>query len=163
MTRGGGPLRRRLVIGVGNPDRGDDAAGRIVARRLRERESDVLAVRESSGEASGLMETWAGFDDVVLVDACRGAGEPGSIHRLEAEDLDRLASFQQHRRESTHSFGVSSAIALARALGTLPPRLVVYAIEAASFDDAAGLSPAVEAAVGATVALLRTPEEMAGG
>jgi Ni,Fe-hydrogenase maturation factor len=27
----------RLVIGIGNPDRGDDAVGLAVARRIRER------------------------------------------------------------------------------------------------------------------------------
>ncbi len=146
------------MIGVGNPDRGDDAAGRFVARRLYERASESLFVRECSGEATALMDAWTGFDEVVLVDACRGAGAPGSVHRLEADQLERLASFQRHRHESTHSFGVSAAIGLARALGSLPPRLVVYAIEAADFRDAGGLSPEVRPAVEETVALLAASE-----
>ena len=156
----GGP--RRLVIGVGNPDRGDDAAGRLVARGLRERSSGTISVRECSGEATALMEAWSGFDDVLLVDACRGAGAPGSVHRLEADQLERLGLWQRHRQESTHSFGVSAAIALARALGTLPSRVVVYAIEAAHFRDAAGLSPEVRAAVEKTVALLASGEDDRG-
>jgi hydrogenase maturation protease len=134
------------VIGVGNPEGGDDGAGRLVARRLRElcRRAPAAGpvVRECTGEATALMEAWAGFDDVVLVDACRGAGEPGSLHSFGAHDLGRLASLQPLRRGSTHGLGVSAAIALARALGRLPRGLVVHAIEGRRF--AAGEPPSAE-------------------
>ena len=50
-------------------------------------------------------------------------------------------------RSSTHAFGVSDAVELARALGRLPDRLDVYAIEGASFAAGDGLSPDVERAV----------------
>ena len=135
---------RRLVIGVGNPDRGDDGAGREVARRLATRGDRGLEVRECGGEATDLMGLWAGFDDVVLVDACRGAGPPGSVHRIGPRETDRVASL---RHASTHSLGVAAAIGLARALGTLPENLLIYAIEARECGDGAGLSPEVERAV----------------
>ena len=136
--------RRRLLIGVGNPDRGDDGAGRAVARRLAARSDLALQVRESSGEATDLMHDWAGFDEVVVVDACRGAGPPGSVHRFGPDELDRVATLQH---ASTHSLGVGAAIGLARALGTLPESLVIYAIEARQCGDGEGLSPEVERAV----------------
>jgi hydrogenase maturation protease len=145
---------RRLVIGVGNPDRGDDGAGRVVARRLRGRNDCAFDVRECSGEASALMEAWTGFDDVVLVDACHGAGAPGSIHRLSPADVERLASVEGRRYESTHGFGVSAAIALAHTLGTLPSALVIYAIEGGHDQDGNGLSEDVDHAVQELVALL---------
>jgi hydrogenase maturation protease len=47
---------------------------------------------------------------------------------------------------STHGFGLAEAIELARALGGLPPRCVVYAIEGSSFEEGAALSPPVVAA-----------------
>jgi hydrogenase maturation protease len=50
-------------------------------------------------------------------------------------------------RTSTHALGVPEAIELARALGRLPARLEVYAIEGARFTAGAELSPAVERAV----------------
>jgi hydrogenase maturation protease len=135
---------RRLVIGVGNPDRGDDGAGRAVARRLAARAGCGFEVRESSGEATSLMDAWAGFDEVTLVDACRGAGSPGSVHRIGPEEANRVATL---RSASTHSLGVAAAIGLARVLGTLPGQLVIYAIEAGHCDDGAGLSPEAERAV----------------
>jgi hydrogenase maturation protease len=144
-------LGRRLVIGVGNPDRGDDGAGRAVARRLARLAPPGLVVRECSGEAASLMAAWSGFDDVLLVDACRGAGAPGSVHQLGADDVDRVAALCP---ASTHSLGVAAAIGLARALGDLPRRLRVCAIESGRLATGEGLSPEVERAVDDVVASL---------
>jgi hydrogenase maturation protease len=143
--------RRQLVIGVGNPLKGDDGAGRAVARRLRGRNDCVFEVRECEGEATSLMSAWTRFDDVVLVDACRGAGAPGSIHRIGPDEVERVATLQH---SSTHSLGVAAAIGLSRALGTLPRRLVIYAIEARHSCDGAQLSPEVDHAVHEVVALV---------
>ena len=142
---------RRLLIGVGNPDRGDDGAGRAVARRLLARNDCALKVRECTGEATSLMSEWTGFDDVVLVDACRGAGPAGSVHRIGPDDVERVARLQH---ASTHSLGVAAAIGLARALGTLPRRLVIYAIEARHSSEGEGLSPDVDHGVHEVVALV---------
>jgi len=90
------------------------------------------------------MTSWTGFDDVVIVDACRGAGPPGSVHRIGPEEVDRMATLQH---ASTHSLGVAAAIGLARVLGTLPGHLVVYAIEAGHAREGDGLSPEVDQAV----------------
>ena len=145
------PRVARVVIGVGNPDRGDDGAGRAVAQRLLERNACGLEVRECSGEATSLMNAWTDFDDVVIVDACRGAGPPGSIHRFSPDDVERVARLQH---ASTHSLGVAAAFGLARALGALPSRVVIYAIEARHSCDGAGLSPEVDRAVDEVVALV---------
>jgi hydrogenase maturation protease len=142
---------RRLLIGVGNHGRGDDGAGRAVARRLIGRDDCAFEVRECSGEATSLMSDWTGFDEVVLVDACRGAGPPGSVHRFSPDDVERVARLQH---ASTHSLGVAAAIGLSRALGTLPKHLVIYAIEARHSSDGAGLSVEVDRAVHAVVALV---------
>jgi hydrogenase maturation protease len=139
------------VIGVGNRERGDDGAGRAVAGLLAARHGSGLEVRQCSGDAVSLMDEWSGFDDVVVVDACRGSGPPGCVHRFGPDELDRMATLEH---ASTHSLGVAAAIGLARALGTLPPRLVIYAIEAGPCRDGEGLSPEVDHAVHAVVALV---------
>jgi hydrogenase maturation protease len=97
------------------------------------------------------MSLWTGFDDVVVVDACRGAGPPGSLHRIDPDDAERVEALQH---ASTHSLGVAAAIGLARALGTLPGRLVIYAIEARHSSGREGLSPEVDRAVDEVVALV---------
>ena len=132
----------RLVIGFGNPDRGDDAAGPLVARLLMGR--IAARVLERQGDALSLLEAWAGAQALVLVDAAAPMGAPGRIHRFDAAvaDLPRELAFG-----STHAFGLPEAVAVARRLGMLPPCAVVYAIEGVRFDGGAPVSPAVVAAV----------------
>jgi hydrogenase maturation protease len=133
-----------LLIGVGNRERGDDAAGLEVARRVRERGGSGAIVLEREGRASDLMEAWLGAQDVVLVDAASGEA-PGSVRRFEAH-RERLPAAVL--RASTHSWGVAEAVEMARTLGQLPPRLIVYAIFGAAFElGRRRLSPEVEAAV----------------
>ena len=141
----------RLLIGVGNPYAGDDGAGRVVARRLLARNDCALEVREGSGEATSLMNAWTGFDDIVLVDACRGAGPTGSVHRIGPDEVERVARLQH---ASSHSLGVAAAIGLARALGALPSRLVIYAIEVGPAREGEGLSAETDRGVEEVVALV---------
>jgi hydrogenase maturation protease len=133
-----------MVIGVGNRWRGDDGAGLAVARRLRELSPAGVEVRELEGDATALVETWAGTERVVVVDAAESGAPAGTVRRFDAGTGPLPA---RSLRSSTHAFGVSDAVELARALGRLPGRLDVYAIEGASFTAGDRLSPDVERAV----------------
>ena len=137
-----------LIIGIGNEYRGDDAVGLIVARRLKERLADSVIVLEQSGDGAALMEAWRGAETVIIIDAVMSGAAPGTIHRFDAsaQPLPKGAF-----RCSTHAFGVAEAIELARALGDLPQRLVVYGIEGKNFAAGVGLSAEVEKAAGETV------------
>lgn len=139
---------RTLVIGIGNPDRGDDAFGRIVAREVAERAPPGVACLEHDGEPAGLMDGWQGAARVVLVDAVRSGRAPGEIVRF---DLSRQPLPNDVAPCSTHAFGLAQAVELARVLGTLPPWVRFIGVEGAVFDIGAGLSPPVLAAKGAVV------------
>ena len=134
-----------LVVGVGNPWRGDDAAGLVVADRVRAQAQGVL-VETLEGDASALVHLWAGHDEVALVDAASSGAPPGTLHELRHGDATLQAAAL---RSSTHAFGVVDAVGLAAALGRLPARLEIYAIEGADFSLGAPLSPAVARAVDA--------------
>jgi hydrogenase maturation protease len=129
-----------LVLGVGNPDRGDDAVGRMVARSLRTRvESDVRVV-EQDGEVTALLAALQTAPRVWLIDAARSGAPPGTIHRI---DCSAANPALPRGTVSSHGFGVAEAIALARALGVLPAQCIVYAVEAEAFVSGAALSPPV--------------------
>ncbi len=132
-----------LIIGIGNEYRGDDAAGLIVARRLKERLADSVAILEQSGDGAALMEAWRGAERVIIVDAVMSGAAPGTIRRFDASAQPVPTS---PFRCSTHAFGVAEAIELARALARLPRSLVVYGIEGKNFAAGAGLSAEVEKA-----------------
>lgn len=135
---------RTLVVGIGHPDRGDDAVGRMVAARLRDRVPNDVRVIETDGEAGKLLDLFGDTDDVIIIDAGLSGAKPGAIHRLDAV----AASLPRPMfAMSSHAIGLVELIELARTLGTLPRRCVVYAIEAESFALGAGLSRSVGEAV----------------
>jgi hydrogenase maturation protease len=141
-----------LVLGVGNASRGDDGVGLVVAQHLREDPRDGVTIVLTAGEGTGLLALWQDSDAVVLVDAVWTGARPGTLHRFEMSTHPLPAMFL---RVSTHAFGVAEAIELARALRQLPPVLVVYGVEGATFEMGAGLSAAVAAAVPQAVAQVR--------
>ncbi|NNE08019.1 MAG: hydrogenase maturation protease [Gemmatimonadetes bacterium] len=132
-----------LVIGVGNEIRGDDAAGLLVARRIRER-NPSLSVIESSADPMTLMEAWSEESEVVLIDAVESGGTPGELHRHEAHERALPVDFFHC---STHSFGVAEAVEFARNLDRLPSRLTVFGIEGRSFSAGGDVSESVLSAI----------------
>jgi len=138
-----------LIIGCGNADRGDDAAGLLVARRLR---AMGVEAQEHSGEALALIESWRETNerpDVILVDAVVTGAAPGAVIVWDARQAPVVGDYF---RCSTHAFGVAGAIELARILDLLPPSLLIYGIEAGQFGI--GSEPSAE--------VLRAIEEVAG-
>ena len=129
-----------LVIGIGNDFRGDDAAGLIAARTLREKHLSNVAIIEQNGDGANLMEVWEGAETVILIDAVSSGGQAGTIHRIDANRDVILAGLFGI---SSHLLGVGEAVELARALGELPPRLIIYGIEGANYRIGEELSPAV--------------------
>jgi hydrogenase maturation protease len=134
-----------LVAGVGNPMRGDDGAGPQVARQIAGLDMPGITVTEHHGEGASLMELWRGWDHVYIVDATSSGAEPGAIVRIDAQEQAVPSRFFNY---STHAFSVAEAVELARRLGMLPPHLVLYGIEGASFGAGQDLTPSVAAAAG---------------
>jgi len=142
---------RILVIGVGNEYRSDDAAGLVVAQRLRQLSLGNVTVIEASGEGTDLMESWKGADTVIIVDAASSGAKPGTIHRIDAR-AQRIPTGLL--RYSTHAFSVGEAVELARAMNRLPPRMVVFGIEGERFDEGTVLSRVVQGSVDIVVDLV---------
>lgn len=137
-----------LILGAGNPFRQDDAAGLQVARRLRTRVPPGVTVVEAEGDLMSAIEDWREEEEVVLIDAMNSGVHPGTVLRFEAHDRPVPASFSN---SSTHSFGVAEAVELARALGKLPPRVIIYGIEGKHFAAGEEMSREVAHAVGEVV------------
>jgi hydrogenase maturation protease len=133
-----------VVIGIGNPVRGDDAVGlEVVSRVAADLPPGAVAVA-LDGEPARLIEAWSGFDAAVLVDAVVSGDHPaGHVHRVQVTDASSLPSWGTGA--SSHAAGVAEAVALARALDRLPACLVVYGIEGVAFGEGEALSPLVAA------------------
>ena len=140
------------VVGVGNALRGDDAVGLAVARLLDGTLPEGVRLVECEGEPVSLLSSWEDCDAAIVVDATESGAEPGSVRRLAAHEGPLPPELQ---RASTHLLGVAVAVELARALGRLPQRTIVYGIEGGSFDTGAPLSEAVRAAAAEVAASIR--------
>lgn len=135
--------RPPIVIGIGNPDRGDDAVGVRVARRVAAERLDVLALEFD--DPSEALDAWDPEDTVIVADAISSGGTPGDI---------RVVDVVEHKLPSgnwsaggTHALGLAAVVELARSLDMMPRRLVVVGVEAAQFTHGAPMSDAVVAAL----------------
>jgi hydrogenase maturation protease len=141
------------VIGIGNALRGDDAAGLLVARRVRDLDEPGVEVVMLEGEPTRLIDAWDDVQSAVVVDAARSGAAGGSVQRFDAaaEPLPAAVS-----ASSSHALGLGEAIEIARALRRLPARLIVYALEGERFEAGSPVSASVAAAVEPTArAVLR--------
>ena len=128
-----------LIIGCGNLQRGDDAAGIIVAEKLR-----ILGVNAATctGGSADLIEAWTGAKDVIVVDAVVTGAPVGTIRVWHS----RGTPISIKAPSSTHGLGVAEAIQLACILDRLPPRLQIYGIEGQRFAAGDEISPEVNSA-----------------
>lgn len=140
-----------LVIGIGNPDRGDDAAGREAAQRLRQKNLTNVRVVETEGEATALLSLLEDAAAVYLIDACVSGAPPGAVRRI---DIRKTGLPPARYGVSSHGFGLAEALSLGQTLATLPETCIIYAVEAESFYPGTPLSAAVSAAVDDVVVAL---------
>jgi hydrogenase maturation protease len=131
------------LIGIGNRFRSDDAAGLEVVRRLRLAHPPGVQLIEQEGEPASLIESWSEVDEALVVDAVNSGSAPGTLHRFDVTDVPLPAQVFP----STHAMGLPEAVELARELGRLPARLVVYGIEGESWEAGEGLSEPVQKTV----------------
>ncbi|SHK32791.1 hydrogenase maturation protease [Rhodothermus profundi] len=133
-----------VVIGIGHPLRGDDAAGLEAVAQVRSRLPRNVRLCVLS-DPLHLPDCWEGAHLAIVCDAICSGAPPGTLHRFEAHSSPLPASMRAS--VSSHSIGLAEVIELARQLGRLPQRLIIYGIEGQHFDMGAPLSPAVAAAL----------------
>ncbi|NIV30808.1 MAG: hydrogenase maturation protease [Anaerolineae bacterium] len=131
-----------LVLGLGNPLRGDDGVGPRLVEELTRRglPPGVTALDGGTGGLD-LLQVLQGWQRVVVVDAADVGREPGQFVRF-TPDQGRLA--QATDRMSLHNAGLGEILALANALEQTLPHIVIFGVQPAEVDWRRGLSPAVE-------------------
>ena len=138
----------RMVIGIGNPFRCDDAVGLEVARRIRS-----IPSHERTSGFYEFMDLWEGSDDVVIVDGMQSGAPAGTIKVFDLEE----GPLPYKAFASTQSAGLRDAVELARRLGRLPARLTVYAIEIDSMKPGFQMTSAVRKAAEQVVTTIDHP------
>jgi len=135
------------VIGIGNPLASDDAIGVHVARELlKVKLPNNVEVIEAESSGPFVLESIAGADKVILVDAAVGGSKPGTIHRL---SLDMVQPCRSNVR-SLHEINLADLLKVGRLVQpeTFPKEFVIIGIEVADTTRCRqGLSDAVRNAI----------------
>ena len=135
---------RRVIVGLGNRFRGDDRAGLELAARLRDRVPPGIEVIAIDGDPTRLLDIFAAAELVLVADAVAADGSSAGVYRFDASDQPIPGAVFG---SSTHAFGLADTIELARALGKLNARVLVYGIAGTDFSASDELTPTVLAAL----------------
>jgi len=132
-----------LILGIGNPLRGDDAVGWLAAERLagtlHDPRVEVMPCHQLTPE---LVEPIARADTVIFIDASR-TGTPGTWRMEELPPPNPAAP-----GPLTHHFDPPTLLAWALALHRRAPRAYALSIPGQSFGGSERLTAPVERALG---------------
>jgi hydrogenase maturation protease len=146
---------RTLVLGLGNPIRGDDGVGWRVVEVLQANLAKALGKPSQgfefdtvAGGGLNLMERLVGYDRAILVDAMQSGKEPGRVQVFPLEALDNPSV---GHLGSTHETNLLTALEIGRRLGAHLPsvgEVMIVAVESQPvFEFSEELSPPVARAV----------------
>jgi hydrogenase maturation protease len=139
------------ILGIGSPH-GDDQAGWLLIDRLRNligsKPQAVLV--EKICTPPDILALLKGGEELILVDACQSAAEPGRIHCLRYPDsqiAERPARFG-------HTVSLQQSLELAASTGLAPALCEIWCVEGIDFRPQALVSPLVSQAVDELLDLL---------
>lgn len=134
-----------LVLALGNPLMGDDGFGLAVLAELRRNNVGRGSLILMDGGIWGLtlLPAIEAAHRVILIDAINIGAAPGSLVRLERNELPRYFS----HKLSPHQVDLREVLALAELRGTLPPEIVALGVQPSSVTFRMSLSPVVRSAV----------------
>jgi len=147
---------RVLIVGVGNELLGDEGLGVHVARLLlasRSHWPPGVRVLEAGTALFELAPEIGCHEHVILVDAIRAGGRPGTIYRLELDEIPPV-DLQAARPLSLHDEGLFEVLARIRLLGLLPSRLTLIGAEAQRLTPSLNLSQRLQRAAARIAAIL---------
>jgi hydrogenase maturation protease len=150
---------KTLVLGLGNPILSDDGVGIRVAQEVGKKLDDPqITVAETSGAGLSLLDSIAGYDKVIIIDAIQTKkGNAGQIYRMETKDFSLTKHFS-----SPHQINLVTALELGKMLNlAMPQEITVFAVEAkdiTSFSEKC--TPEVEKAIPEVVKMVL--EELVG-
>ena len=135
-----------LVLGLGNVLLEDDGVGAVAVADLVDRYEvpDGVCVFDGGTLGLSLLPYIEDADRVILVDAVNADAEPGTLVRLDGDDVAPAVA----TRLSPHQVGVADLLDGARWLERYPPRLILLGLVPRSIELHVGLSPRVRDAIG---------------
>jgi hydrogenase maturation protease len=132
---------RTVVLGLGNMLMADDGVGLAALARLEEEWFIPRDVELVDGGTWGmnLLPVIERADRVVILDAIDLGDPPGTLIRLEGDEIPRFLGVKL----SPHQIDLREVLALAALRGTLPGEVIALGIQPARVEMSTTLSPVV--------------------
>ncbi len=133
------------IIGCGNPNRGDDGVGVVIAQRLQAHlaQHPVPNVQVFDCGTAGIevMFRAKGSNRLIIIDASSTGSPAGAVFEVPGSELEALPSPSYN----LHDFRWDHALAAGRKIFTeFPKDVTVYLIEAENLGFSLDLSDAVQ-------------------
>lgn len=131
-----------LVLGIGNILLRDEGIGVRLIEAVEQGFVIPDGVELLDGGTAGieLLDHIRARELLIIVDAMRNSYPPGTVYRVEGEDVP--AAFMTNI--SPHQLGISNLLATAQLTDSLPERIVLFGIEPEDISTGLGLSESVD-------------------
>jgi hydrogenase maturation protease len=141
-----------VILGVGNLLLSDEGVGVHVANELMKMElPPAVTVIEGGTDGFGLLNVITEADRLIVIDAVKGAGAPGSIYRF---NIDEIQSCPSGFKTSVHQIGILEVISLSGLIGKTP-RTTIIGIEPKSLGIGMELSAEIKAKIPRIIELIK--------
>lgn len=143
--------KKTLIAGLGNILLGDEGVGVRVIEEMERRFTLPAGLSLLDGGTAGyaLIDYMKGYDRLIMIDAVRGGKKPGTIYRLNADDIQQRTDLKL----SGHQISLPDVLLLAGKLDKLPEILLI-GIEPKDMDYNLELSSDVKDAAAKVIELL---------
>ncbi len=121
---------RIVVIGVGNLLLKDEGIGIHVANALQQMNMAPGIRIIDGGTSPDLIAYSEAGDKLIIVDAAKAGGEPGTIYRFHPADL----ASEPEGTFSAHELGVEQSLKMMALIGNEPKEIVIIGVEPKEID-----------------------------
>jgi hydrogenase maturation protease len=134
--------RRTVVIGIGNLLLRDEGVGVHIARAMQKAPPETggeLTVIDGGTCPDAIYLLPERVDKLIIVDAARGGGEPGTIYRFTPQDI----AFRRGAITSLHQLGLLESLSMIRRTELEPKDVVIVGVEPKDMGWGLEMSPEV--------------------
>jgi hydrogenase maturation protease len=149
--------KRTLVLGIGNTIMTDEGVGIHVIEHLQKTcpDKDNVSFIDGGTLSFSLAGFLAEHEQLIVVDAARTGGAPGSVVCYEGNEMDRYLT---GNRQSVHEVGLTDLLDIARLSDHYPENRALIGIEPESMDwgdePTANVAPAIPLAADMVMKLI---------
>lgn len=151
-------MKRTVVLGVGNLLMQDEGIGVHLAQALQSQPLPPgVEVLDAGTAVWETLMTLGPVDQLILLDAAQGGGEPGAVYRFRPEEV----SSAEPMMVSLHQIDLLQALRMAELAGWQARQVLILGIEPATIGWGMHLSAALTQRFGTLVEVVRAEVQRA--